>query len=396
MVGFRKLTVSTCALLALVALKIYIDMTYTFPFDADRQPAASHAPGNLVAELEALQGQDNRSTAKLHSLAQRLRKTVVASDALWNRKELQLLDSKGLTAWTCRSDKDSIKDLAAYPHALQHFLLHGGCRNHPTLIDQPSKCSPNKTFLLLAIKSSPQNFAQRQAVRNSWGSERDYGGRPVRLVFLLGVAPGPDLSPLLSYENGRFHDLLQWDFMDTFFNLTVKDQMFLGWARARCPGAAYILKGDDDVFVRTPDVVRQLSSMTGQKPRALYMGDVVMAANPYRDPRSKYYIPPSYYVGSYPPYAGGGGYVFSGILVPWLYLVSQFVAPFPIDDVYAGMCFMALGVRPVGNPRFRTFETPGGREVLKCPKQRLLLVHRKSPQEILKMWGQLTDNVAQC
>ncbi|CAH2314240.1 UDP- c:betaGal beta-1,3-N-acetylglucosaminyltransferase 8 [Pelobates cultripes] len=397
MAGFRKLAVSVSALLTLVALKIYIDMTYTFPPHTGLLLGTIQTPRNTLILLEALRGQENESIFALRDLAQKLRKVVIESDALWNSKELQLLNHKGLKAWTCQKDKQYLKDPNTYPDSLKDFLLYGGeCRNQEILIDQPNKCPLNKTFLLLAIKSSPQNFAQRQAVRDSWGKERDYGGHQVRLVFLLGVAPGPDLSSLLWYENKHSQDLLQWAFLDTFFNLTLKDQLFLGWARVRCPGASYILKGDDDVFVHMPEIVHQLSLMDRKNPHALYMGDVVMDANPYRDPRSKYFIPSSYYTGSYPPYAGGGGYVFSGIFIHWLYLVSQLVVPFPIDDVYTGMCFMALGVSPLKHPGFRTFHVPGDKSTAKCPKQQLLLVHRKTPQEMLKMWGEPMANMAPC
>ncbi|KAM4696383.1 UDP-GlcNAc:betaGal beta-1,3-N-acetylglucosaminyltransferase 8 [Rhinophrynus dorsalis] len=395
MIKCKKVTVSICAILTLVALKIYLDLTYEFPRFTELPTAPTDSPVNPLTLLEPLQGREDMSMTVLHDLAQKLRRVLVMADSYWNREELQLLDSVGLSAWSCREVKQPT-DQKTYPEPLQQFLLHGGCREHRILIDQQEKCPENRTFLLLAVKSSPQNFAQRQAVRNSWGTERDYGGKFVRLVFLLGVAPGPDLSSLLWYEDGRYHDLLQWDFTDTFFNLTLKDQLFLQWAVLRCPGASYILKGDDDVFARTPDIVYHLSLLGGHQPQPLYMGHVVTSAKPYRDPRSKYYIPPTYYAGGYPPYAGGGGYVFSGALTPWLYLVSHFVAPFPIDDVYTGMCFMALGVRPTGHPGFRTFQMPVGEEDLGCSEHRLLLVHKRTPQEIMRMWGELQGHEQHC
>ncbi|XP_018411510.1 PREDICTED: UDP-GlcNAc:betaGal beta-1,3-N-acetylglucosaminyltransferase 8 [Nanorana parkeri] len=396
MVRCRKFSISLFALFMLVALKIFVDLTYTPPHHS-QEPSVSPEPyRNPVVQLELLQGDEELSMATLHNLAQKLRKAVIRSEAFWNTEQLQLLDLKGPMAWTCKNATSvpQVKEPDSYPDLLQSFLAHSRCRNHRMIINQPKKCSANNTFLLLAIKSSPQNFAQRQAVRDSWGGERNYGGKNVKLVFLLGTVLVPDLSPLLAYESSLSRDLLQWDFVDTFFNLTLKDQLFLGWANKHCAGAKYILKGDDDVFARIPNIVQVLSLLDNQRQNSLYMGHVVKAARPYRDTHSKYYIPPSFYAGFYPPYAGGGGYVFSGRLTPWLYLVSRFVAPFPIDDVYTGMCFMALGVHPVGHPGFKTFNTP--REKTSCSEKHLLLVHRKSPQEMLKMWGQHNENVQQC
>ncbi|XP_044124330.1 N-acetyllactosaminide beta-1,3-N-acetylglucosaminyltransferase 2-like isoform X1 [Bufo gargarizans] len=338
--------------------------------------------------LEPLQGDEKSTLAALHSLAQNMKKVLPASGAYWNSEQLQLLDAKRPRAWMCNKSTPRVKPPESYPELLLNFLSQDQCRNHKMIINQADKCPLNRTFLLLAIKSSPQNFAQRQAVRDTWGAEKNYGGKYVRLVFLLGTVPALDLSPLLEYENSRSHDLLQWDFADTFFNLTLKDQLFLGWARTYCAKATYILKGDDDVFVRTPNIVQVLSLLSSHRRHSLYMGHVVKLAKPYRDPQSKYYIPISFYMGIYPPYAGGGGYVFSGSLTPWLYLVSHFVLPFPIDDVYTGMCFMVLGVKPLGHPGFRTFSMPKKVKSSSCSEKNLLLIHQKSPQEILKMWGE--------
>ncbi|XP_063793909.1 N-acetyllactosaminide beta-1,3-N-acetylglucosaminyltransferase 2-like isoform X2 [Pseudophryne corroboree] len=398
MMRCRKVSISVIALLTLLALKIYVDMTYTSPQLNDHSMYISPEPDkNLLAMLEPLKADKELSMATLHNLAQKLRKAVINCGAYWNTEQLQLLDLKGPRAWTCSKATQQIKAPEPYPDLLQSFLSHSQCRNHRLILDQPDKCPQNRTFLLLAIKSSPQNFAQRQAIRDSWGAEKSYGGKYVRLVFLLGTVPGPDLSPLLEYENEHSHDLLQWDFVDTFFNLTLKDQLFLGWANTHCTAANYILKGDDDVFAQTPKIVHVLSLLHSHRHHSLYMGHVVKSAKPYRDPKSKYYIPSSFYVGFYPPYAGGGGYVFSGSLTPWLYLVSHFVVPFPIDDVYTGMCFMALGVRPMGHPGFKTFNVPVvQKSSSNCAEKHLLLVHQKNPQEMLKMWGQHDETTQQC
>lgn len=389
MVRCRKFCISLLALFALLIIKIFIDLNYP-PLKPSDPPSISPEPDRSpVITWEPLPDDEKSTLATLQHLMQNLKKLVPMAGAYWNMEQHQLLDMKKPWAWTCSKSAPQVKPPEPYPDLLLTFLTQDQCRTHQMIINQPTKCPFNRTFLLLAIKSSPQNFAQRQAVRDTWGAEKNYGGKYVRLVFLLGTVPELDLSPLLEHENSRSHDLLQWDFADTFFNLTVKDQLFLGWARTYCAKATYILKGDDDVFVRTPNVVHVLSLLGSHRHRSLYMGHVVKLAKPYRDPHSKYYIPTSFYMGMYPPYAGGGGYVFSGSLTPWLYLVSNIVFPFPIDDVYTGMCFMVLGVKPVGHPGFKTFNTPKkAQEPSSCLERNLLLVHQKSPREIMKMWGE--------
>ena len=70
---------------------------------------------------------------------------------------------------------------------------------------------------------------------------------------MMTVAPRLDkngslkLNNLLELENKEHHDILQWDFSDTFFNLTLKQVLFLEWMERNCPNARFLLNGDDDM-----------------------------------------------------------------------------------------------------------------------------------------------------
>ena len=54
---------------------------------------------------------------------------------------------------------------------------------------------------------------------------------------------------IIDKEIQRYDDALIGDFVDSFHNLTFKDSMLLTWVKEECQ-ARFILKGDDDVFVR--------------------------------------------------------------------------------------------------------------------------------------------------
>ena len=51
---------------------------------------------------------------------------------------------------------------------------------------------------------------------------------------------------------------MQWDFLDTYQNLTIKSIMSLKWASQNCKEAAYVVKMDDDIFVNPPNLARLL------------------------------------------------------------------------------------------------------------------------------------------
>ncbi|XP_060928579.1 UDP-GlcNAc:betaGal beta-1,3-N-acetylglucosaminyltransferase 8 [Limanda limanda] len=351
------------------------------------------------------------------SVSEDLRKTIPKNGAYWNRLlylALSILDQGKLALrgdWSnCRETngerlQTNVDDLASYPVLLQDFLQGMNCSASPVLIDQPSKCSSgpedgnDQTFLLFAIKTTPGNFEGRQAVRDTWGKEKVYrGGLRVRTVFLLGTPPPDaiDLSTLVSLEAKHFGDILQWDFQESFFNLTLKGNSFLQWTLTNCPQASFIFSGDDDVFVNTPAMLRFLNSLQASHASHLYVGHVIRTASPHRDPNNKYYIPMSFYDGPYPAYAGGGGFVVSGELLKSLYYVSRFIPFFPIDDVYTGMCAQALGVYPEAHPGFQTFDVKEQDRGNLCVHKGLIMIHQRSPTQMKKLWKGINSPLLTC
>lgn len=282
-----------------------------------------------------------------------------------------------------------VSDYSSLPQRLQDFLLHMRCRTYPMLINQPHICD-EKPFLLLVVKSLIPHFDRRQAIRETWGRAGILANRTVATVFLLGntlpMDHFPDLLGILGYEAKLHKDLLQWDYRDTFFNLTVKEVLFLEWFSQNCPHAQYVLKGDDDVFVNTLQIISLLEGLSQNKVKDLFIGDVIHNAGPHRDRKLKYFIPESLFEGPYPPYAGGGGYLYSGQVALRLYNVSQQVVSYPIDDVYTGMCLKKLGVVPEKHSGFRTFDIEEKYRYNPCIYRSLMLVHSRTPQEMLTIW----------
>ncbi|XP_070684454.1 N-acetyllactosaminide beta-1,3-N-acetylglucosaminyltransferase 2a [Pempheris klunzingeri] len=295
--------------------------------------------------------------------------------------------------------RTQISDYNSLPRRFQDFLLHMRCRTYPVLINQPHVCD-EKPFLLLAVKSLIPHFDRRQAIRQTWGRAGVLANRTVATVFLLGntlsVDHYPDLLGMLGHEAELHKDLLQWDYRDTFFNLTLKEVLFLEWFSQNCPHAQFILKGDDDVFVNTLRIIDLLEGLSENKAKDLFIGDVISNAGPHRDGKLKYFIPESVFVGLYPPYAGGGGYLYSGELALRLHNVSQQVVLYPIDDVYTGMCLKKLGLVPAKHSGFRTFDIEEKYRYNPCIYRSLMLVHSRTPQEMLMIWPWIVHPELDC
>lgn len=72
--------------------------------------------------------------------------------------------------------------------------------------------------------------------------------------------------------------ILQWDFHDTFFNLTLKQVLFLQWQEVRCANTSFVLNRDDDVFAHTDNMV---SYLQGHDPgRHLFVGQLIRNMGP--------------------------------------------------------------------------------------------------------------------
>ncbi|NXP42902.1 B3GT4 galactosyltransferase, partial [Leiothrix lutea] len=90
-------------------------------------------------------------------------------------------------------------------------------------------------------------------------------------------------------ESRQRGDILQGDFRDSYANLTLKTLLLLRWARACCPGAPFLLKADDDVFLNVPAVATYLATWRAIPPR-LYLGRVHWSVAPDRDPRGRHHV----------------------------------------------------------------------------------------------------------
>ncbi|XP_063162358.1 UDP-GlcNAc:betaGal beta-1,3-N-acetylglucosaminyltransferase 7 [Candoia aspera] len=281
----------------------------------------------------------------------------------------------------------------------QEFLLYRHCRYFPMIINHPEKCA-GEIYLLIVVKSIITQHDRREAIRRTWGQEKELGGKKIRTLFLLGVASKKEersnYQKLLEYEDRIYGDVLQWDFLDSFFNLTLKEVHFLKWFNIYCDKVQYIFKGDDDVFVSPENILEFLED---QKEGDLFVGDVLVKARPIRKKENKYYIPNALYnKNHYPPYAGGGGFVMDGLLAKQLHKVSENLELYPIDDVFLGMCLEVLKVTPVAHTGFKTFgivrnkNSKMNREP--CFFQNMLVVHKLLPTELIDMWNLVHNNLS--
>ena len=201
------------------------------------------------------------------------------------------------------------------------------------------------TFMLIVVHSVHNNTEKRQLIRDTWGSvARDGGGGSdwpgrkgdalpeMRLIFLLGVHRIDAYNSLITYEADTFGDIVQFDFVDDYRNMTYKNLLGITWVNRHCAHARYVLKSDDDVFVNIPSVIEMLNQND-------FVRTIIGPYNPrsrsVRDRASKWFLTCSEYPFNYlPPYMSGSAYILTQDLLYDLYISSLFVPWLHIDDLY--------------------------------------------------------------
>uniref|UniRef100_A0A3Q0R4T1 Hexosyltransferase n=1 Tax=Amphilophus citrinellus TaxID=61819 RepID=A0A3Q0R4T1_AMPCI len=304
----------------------------------------------------------------------------------------------------------SIPGFSEFSDMLKDFLYYRHCRHFPILLDLPDKCrgsdEPKDIFLLLVIKSFPIHYERREVLRKTWAKERSYKGMWIRRIFIIGTMTGgfekERMNNLLKREQQEYNDILQWDFNDTFFNLTLKQVLFLDWMNRNCPYVHFLLNGDDDIFANTDNIVDYLQTLHDNNGNQhLFTGHLIQNAYPIRWPTSKYFVPSQLYDSKfYPPYCGGGGFVLSGFTALMINSFSESVPIFPIDDVYMGMCLAKAKLAPASHMAVKTlgWKIPSKNvdQYDPCYFKEQVLVHRFYPEDMYLLWHQIHDPNLKC
>ena len=119
--------------------------------------------------------------------------------------------------------------------------------------------------MVIIVKSAVSNIERRNIIRNKWGSQAHSLGIPV--VFIIGksieVENDDPREEKITQEQGQHEDLIIGDFVDTYYNLTLKTLSAISWADKYCRGVEWFFFTDDDVILN-PSALHKKFSETAQ------------------------------------------------------------------------------------------------------------------------------------
>ncbi|XP_029440407.1 beta-1,3-galactosyltransferase 2-like [Rhinatrema bivittatum] len=280
------------------------------------------------------------------------------------------------------------------PPQTRHHLQIIYPYSYQFLLNEPDKCKKSP-FLLLLIISEARDVVSRNAIRQTWGNESTVPGVSIARLFLVGMAPafGGPVQNLLQEESRMFGDIIQQDFLDTYYNLTLKTLMGMEWVSKYCPNARYVMKVDSDTFINVDYLVHSLLKPEGQ-PRERYIsGKIIANTGPLRSKKYKWYMPKEIYPNdTYPPYCVGPGYVFSVDIAKRIYDVAQGLTVINMEDAFIGICLRELQIQITDPP-------PGLFNINwiaydRCTFKKLIIVHHYSAKQLLELWPDFQNNSA--
>lgn len=266
------------------------------------------------------------------------------------------------------------------------------------ILNEPNKCRDHTPFLVLLVATEPGQREARDAIRQTWGNESVAEGLGMVRLFLLGIrntsnrAEGEELHRSLSAESQVYHDIIQQEYLDTYYNLTVKTLMGMHWVATYCPGVNYVMKTDSDMFVNTEYLIQKLLRPGTQLRRRYFTGYLMRGYAPNRNKNSKWYMPPELYPSErYPTFCSGTGYVFSGDMAAKIYRASLSIRRLHLEDVYVGICLAKLRIDPTPPPNEFLFNH-WRVSYSSCKYSHLITSHQFHPNELLKFWHHLQSN----
>ncbi|XP_060065323.1 beta-1,3-galactosyltransferase brn-like [Ylistrum balloti] len=203
--------------------------------------------------------------------------------------------------------------------------------------------------VLFIVKSSPWHTSARQTIRETWANTKRFPS--IRIIFSFGTPKQSKRLEALLEESSTHKDILiVKNYIDNYYNLTLKTVSGLKWAVTHCARASYVVSVDDDIYVAPDLLLRFLHRPQIRKIHKFFSGHLLIGTKPIRNPKDKWAISLSEYpFQNYPNYIFGGFVIMSMSTVKSFTIAAQYTKLFKFEDVYLGILAAKLGIEATNN-----------------------------------------------
>jgi hypothetical protein len=238
---------------------------------------------------------------------------IIESNKLWNNTKM-------------RSDPENSKLLFA--DYVKYITLHR--------INKSNFCGENFGYnlsSLIFVFSRVDAFEQRNAIRKTWAKNMNIEKSESKLLFIIALSFSESVQKRVIEEDKKHNDLIQWEFIDSYYNCTLKAIGILRWTLFYCKNVKFIMKTDDDILVN-PLVFNQFVANITNSKKTIY-GRIAKGWGPHRNPKSKWYLSKKTYSQSIFPDFMVGPYIMSSDSIYPIYVeILNSLPALAFDDVY--------------------------------------------------------------
>ncbi|KAH7835509.1 hypothetical protein Vadar_026811 [Vaccinium darrowii] len=251
---------------------------------------------------------------------------------------------------------------------------------------QPPLRSRKPLDLFVGVFSTANNFKKRMAVRRTWMQYAAVRSGAVAVRFFVGLHKNRMVNDELWNEAQTYRDIQMMPFVDYYSLITWKTLAICIFG-TEVVSAKYVMKTDDDSFVRVDEVLASLKMVNVT--RGLLYGLINSETQPHRNPYSKWYISEEEWPDDeYPTWANGPGYVVSHDIAKAVCRSHRKgrLKMFKLEDVAMGIWIAdiqkrGLEVRYVMEERIVTEGCSDG----------YVIAHYQGPGEMLCLWQKLQE-----
>ncbi|GFP81187.1 probable beta-1 3-galactosyltransferase 20 [Phtheirospermum japonicum] len=189
--------------------------------------------------------------------------------------------------------------------------------------------------LFIGVLSATNHFAERMAVRKTWMQSTPVKTSKVAVRFFVALNQRSEVNAILKKEAAYFGDIEIIPFMDRYELVVLKTVAICEFG-VRNVTAAYIMKCDDDTFIRIDTILKDIEGVSAGG--SLYLGNLNLLHRPLRS--GKWAVSYEEWPEEiYPPYANGPGYILSSDIAKFIVAqqTNHSLRLFKMEDVSMGM-----------------------------------------------------------
>lgn len=250
----------------------------------------------------------------------------------------------------------------------------------------PPLASKQRSELFIGVFSTGNNFDRRMAVRRSWMQYEAVRSGLVTVRFFVGQHNNKQVNKELWNEALTYGDIQLMPFVD-YYNLITLKTIAICIFGTEIIQPKYIMKTDDDTFVRVDEVLSVIHK--SKKSKGLLCGSIEFKSQPHRDSNDKWYVSEEEWPhSSYPPWAHGPGYVISKDIARFIVQshYNRTLKLFKLEDVSMGIWIEEYkkkgnDIHYIDDERFNNIGCSDG----------YVIAHYQKPKHMACLWQKLKE-----